>query len=100
PPTLIDALSLHDALPIWSHAGDNPSPRVYLARNAPFGPRAVPAAARRRRRAPTAYTANPGPALSRRDVTMRTGATLAALLCALTDRKSTRLNSSHGSISY
>src|SRR5207249_10896118 len=91
PPTGIDTLSLHDALPIWvldADGGRSPAPGLARARPAPRG------APRR------------GPGVSQADLSIpfrrRAGRAMedAFLQEALTDRKSTRLNSSHVSISY
>src|SRR3712207_7330052 len=76
--TEIYTLSLHDALPIWEGPRDRPA-----------GPRPDPGPSREPAHRPDALTPSPGESCQR-----------AAGSCALLDRKSTRLNSSHANISY
>src|SRR5207249_11155717 len=99
-PIYIYTLSLHDALPIWKLVGA----RTFLAT-----PGRPPAAATGRRRRPrfrrglVLRAAGPGPRRRARRKTPSTRAAYAPGVAAAPrrggDRKSTRLNSSHVSIS-
>src|SRR5207245_11052437 len=100
PPTDIYALSLHDALPIWSRISG--ALLVLRTRAAPHPGHAKSNDAhlsRRPRRALSSSVTLEDLAQFRREMLRPIGLNQ-SLDSRLRDRKSTRLNSSHGSISY